>query len=180
MPDPGLPLAERIGYAVVGLGRLTAGRLLPALNGSKYSGPRLRKVEESVRFTLRSPSGFTATCSSGYNSHKSQFLRLPGILGWAELDPGYAYEGNRLRYGLLQDGREVIHEPSIAASDQFMPEIDHMLQCVRQDRQPHTPGEEERQDPRIIEANDASAQAGRAIRLDAPGNTRGPEPQQEG
>lgn len=64
--------------------------------------PRFREVEESVQFTLSFPSGFTATCSSGYNTHKSQFLRLQGTLGWAELDPGYAYEGNRLRYGLLE------------------------------------------------------------------------------
>jgi hypothetical protein len=37
MPDPGLPPAERIGYAVVGLGRMTVGRLPPALAKSKYS-----------------------------------------------------------------------------------------------------------------------------------------------
>lgn len=89
-----------------------------------------------MQFTLRFPSGFSATRSSGYNSHKSQFLRLQGALGWAEPDPGYAYEGNRLRYGLLKNGREAIHEPSNAASDQFMLEIDHMSQSVRQDRQP--------------------------------------------
>jgi predicted dehydrogenase len=54
-----------------------------------------------------------------------------------------------------------------------------MSQCVRQDREPHTPGEEGLQDQRIIEAIYASAQAGRAVRLDTPGNTRGPEPEQE-
>ncbi len=141
------------------------------------SDPRFREVEESVQFTLRFPSGFTATCSSGYNSHKSQFLRLQGTLGWAEIDPGYAYEGNRLRYGILDGGREVIHEPSISPSDQFMLEIDHMSQCVKADRQPHTPGEEGLQDQRIIEAIYASAASGRVVKLSAPGNTRGPEPE---
>ncbi|MDB5758080.1 MAG: gfo/Idh/MocA family oxidoreductase [Burkholderia sp.] len=142
------------------------------------SDPRFREVEESVQFTLRFPSGFTATCSSGYNSHKSQFLRLQGTLGWAELDPAYAYEGNRLRYGLLEGGREVIHEPSISPSDQFMLEIDHMSQCVKADREPHTPGEEGLQDQRIIEAIYASAASGRVVKLSAPGKTRGPEPEQ--
>jgi predicted dehydrogenase len=60
-----------------------------------------------------------------------------------------------------------------------MLEIDHMSQCVRQDCQPHTPGEEGLQDQRIIEAIYASAQGGRVIRLAPPGNTRGPEPRQE-
>lgn len=143
------------------------------------SDPRFREVEESVQFTLRFPSGFTATCSSGYNSHKSQFLRLQGTLGWAELDPGYAYEGNRLRYGLLEGGREVVHEPSISPSDQFMLEIDHMSQCVKANRELHTPGEEGLQDQRIIEAIYASAASGRMVTLAAPGNTRGPEPEQE-
>ena len=62
---------------------------------------------------LRFPSGFTTTCSSGYNSHKTQFLRLQGTLGWAELDPAYAYEGNWLRYGILEGGqRSSISPPS--------------------------------------------------------------------
>ncbi|MBV0881436.1 Gfo/Idh/MocA family oxidoreductase [Noviherbaspirillum sp. L7-7A] len=178
----GGPLPD-VGIYCINAARFLSGEEPVEVQGgivNNQADPRFREVEESVQFTLRFPSGFTATCSSGYNSHKSQFLRLQGTLGWAELDPGYAYEGNRLRYGLLENGREVIHEPSIAASDQFMLEIDHMSQCVRQDRLPHTPGEEGLQDQRIIEAIYASAQAGRVIRLDAPGNTRGPEPQQEG
>jgi predicted dehydrogenase len=178
----GGPLPD-VGIYCINAARFLSGEEPAEVQGSivnNRADPRFREVEESVQFTLRFPSGFTATCSSGYNSHKSQFLRLQGTLGWAELDPGYAYEGNRLRYGLLENGRETIHEPSIAASDQFMLEIDHMSQCVRHDRQPHTPGEEGLQDQRIIEAIYASAQAGRIIRLDGPGNTRGPEPQQEG
>jgi len=178
----GGPLPD-IGIYCINAARFLSGEEPVEVMGSivnNRADPRFREVEESVQFTMRFPSGFSATCSSGYNSHKSQFLRLQGTLGWAELDPGYAYEGNRLRYGLLENGREMIHEPSISASDQFMLEIDHMSQCVRQDRQPHTPGEEGLQDQRIIEAIYASAQAGRVIRLEAPGNTRGPEPQQEG
>jgi predicted dehydrogenase len=177
----GGPLPD-VGIYCINAARFLSGEEPVEVLGSVRNNPadpRFKEVEESVQFTLRFPSGFSATCSSGYNSHKSQFLRLQGTLGWAELDPGYAYEGNRLRYGLLENGREVIHEPSIAASDQFMLEIDHMSQCVRQDREPHTPGEEGLQDQRIIEAIYASAQAGRAVRLDTPGNTRGPEPEQE-
>jgi predicted dehydrogenase len=178
----GGPLPD-VGIYCINAARFLSGEEPTEVLGSMRNNPadpRFREVEESVQFTLRFPSGFSATCSSGYNSHKSQFLRLQGTLGWGELDPAYAYEGNRLRYGILENGREVIHEPSIAASDQFMLEIDHMSQCVRQDRQPHTPGEESLQDQRIIEAIYASAQGGKVVRLAPPGNTRGPEPRQEG
>ena len=144
------------------------------------SDPRFREVEESVQFTLRFSSGFTATCSSGYNSHKSQFLRLQGTLGWAELDPAYAYEGNRLRSARLEDGQEVVSEPSISPSDQFMLEMDHMAQCVKANREPHTPGEEGMQDQRIIEAIYASAASGRPVKLSLPGNVRGPTPEPPG
>ncbi|RYF51853.1 MAG: twin-arginine translocation signal domain-containing protein, partial [Cytophagaceae bacterium] len=37
MPEASLPPSERVGYAVVGLGRLTMARLLPALAKCKYS-----------------------------------------------------------------------------------------------------------------------------------------------
>jgi hypothetical protein len=37
MPESSLPLNERVGYAIVGLGRLTLARLLPALVRCKYS-----------------------------------------------------------------------------------------------------------------------------------------------
>ena len=176
----GGPLPD-VGIYCINAARFLSGEEPVEVLGSVRNNPadpRFKEVEESVQFTLRFPSGFSATCSSGYNSHKSQFLRLQGTLGWAELDPGYAYEGNRLRYGILEGGREVIHEPSISASDQFMLEIDHMSQCVRQDRQPHTPGEEGLQDQRIIEAIYASAASGRVVKLSAPGKTRGPEPEQ--
>ncbi len=59
-----------------------------------------------------------------------------------------------------------------------MLEIDHMSQCVKADREPHTPGEEGLQDQRIIEAIYASAANGRMVKLSPPGKTRGPEPEQ--
>lgn len=36
-PDPNLPFDDRVGYAIVGLGRLSLNQILPALSQCKYS-----------------------------------------------------------------------------------------------------------------------------------------------
>ncbi len=142
--------------------------------------PRFSEVEETMHFMMRFPSGLQATCHTSYGTHRAQFMRLMGTDAWAELDPAYAYQGIRLRIGDVADGKERVIEPNIAEKDQFAMEMDHMAECVRSNRMPHTPGEEGLQDHRIMEALYASARAdGKTVRLSAPqGPTRGPAPEQ--
>jgi predicted dehydrogenase len=142
--------------------------------------PRFTEVEQSVQFILRFPSGFNATCVSSYASHKSQFFRLQGDKGWAEMNPGFAYNGLRLRHGALVDGEEATTERSIEPNNQFAREIDHMSLCVINDVKPHTPGEEGLQDQRVVEAIYESARTGRPVKIAPPaGPTRGPAPEAE-
>ncbi|MFP3600580.1 Gfo/Idh/MocA family protein [Paraburkholderia sp. SIMBA_053] len=142
--------------------------------------PRFVEVEESVHFILRFPSGFTATCMSSYASHESRFFRLQGSKGWVEMDPAFGYNGLRLRHGMLVEGKSATTELQIDPQNQFAREIDHMSVCVKDDIQPHTPGEEGLQDQRITDAIYESARTGRAVKLAPPSApTRGPEPQQE-
>ena len=95
------------------------------------------------------------------------------------MSPAYAYQGNRLRVSRVQDGSERSTELQIDEGNQFAKELDHFAQCVRMDREPHTPGEEGLQDQRIIEAIYASARSGQPVKLAPPGRTRGPAPQDE-
>ena len=55
--------------------------------------------------------------------------------------------------------------PNIAASNQFADQLDHMADCVLNNREPYTPGEEGLQDQRIIEAIFESARSSRAVTL---------------
>lgn len=138
--------------------------------------PRFTEVEEAVNFIANFPSGFSATCTAGYSSHVSKFMRLSGSRGWASMDPGFGYRGSRLSYGQLVDDRNAIFEPGVEEADQFALEIDHMAHCVRNDITPHTPGEEGLQDQLIMEAIYQSARTGAAVNIQAPaGPTRGPE-----
>ena len=169
----------------VGIYCLNAARFLTGLEPLEVSAmlhqpkddPRFAEVEETCSFEARFPGGLIASCSSGYGAHRSQFLRLEGDKGWAELNPAFGYTGLKLRTSKTEEGHDVVSEPSIEAVDQFAQEIDHMARCVQQNVRPHTPGEEGLQDQRIVAAIYESAKSGRTVKLQAPdGPTRGPDP----
>jgi predicted dehydrogenase len=49
--------------------------------------PRFVEVEANCSFSLRFPSGYVATCTTSYDVHESQFLRLEGTKAWADISP---------------------------------------------------------------------------------------------
>ncbi len=142
--------------------------------------PRFREVEESCTFLLRFPSGFLAACNSGYGAHRTQFMRLEGDQQWAEMSPSFAYTGLKLHTNRVEEGHNVLVEPSIEEKDQFALEMDHFSRCIQQNLQPHTPGEEGLQDQRVIDAIYEAARTGKTVRMPPPpGPTRGPEPKED-
>jgi predicted dehydrogenase len=145
--------------------------------------PRFREVEETVIFQLRFPGGLLASCTCGYGNHRLQRYAVAGSRGWAELSPAFAYRGLRLRTARAEGKNERITEEHLGEPNQFAREIDHLSQCIAENRQPHTPGEEGLADLRIIEQLYASAQAGHSITMPASQGldaTRGPAPSEEG
>ena len=172
-----------VGLYCINAARFLSGEEPTEVIGNTWStpgDPRFREVEESCQFILRFPSGFMASCSTSYGAHKSQFFRLNGEQAWAEMDPAYAYHGLKLKVSRVADGKEEASDIQIEEKNQFAAELDHFAQCVQQDKDVHTPGEEGLQDQRIMEAIYESARKGHPVKLAPPGRTRGPEPQQEG
>jgi predicted dehydrogenase len=142
------------------------------------SDPRFSEVEATCNFTLRFPSGLLASCNSGYAAHRSSFARIEGAESWIELSPSFGYNGLRLQYNRLLEGKGADIQPSISEKDQFALEMDHMALCLMHNQQPHTPGEEGLQDIRIIEAIYESARTAQPVQLRPPSApTRGPEPE---
>jgi len=173
-----------VGLYCINAARFLSGEEPVEVIGNTWSTPgdaRFREVEESCQFILRFPSGFIASCSTGYASHKSQMFRLNGTDAWAEMNPAYAYEGIKLKVSRVVEGKEQASEIAAQGQEQFAAELDHFAQCIQQNKAVHTPGEEGLQDQRIIEAIYESARTHRPVKLaPPPGRTRGPEPQQEG
>ena len=142
--------------------------------------PRFREVEEAVAFTLQFPSGVVANCFTSYGVHSSQRYRVGFADGWIDLDPSYSYRGQRMRVAKKVSAQvEEIAERQMEHKNQFALEMDHMAQCVRQNKQPHTPGEEGMQDHRIMAAIYESAREGKLVKLPpvaAKDAFRGPAP----
>ncbi len=157
----------------VGLYCLNASRFLSGMEPVEVSAqtwrpvddPRFRQVEASCQFILRFPNGYTATCTSSYDVHKSQFFRMEGDAAWADLSPAYAYHGNKLTLSKLDGEHEVQTIPQIEEKDQFALEMDHFAECILEGKNPKTAGEEGLKDHRVMEAIYESARTGRAVRL---------------
>ena len=60
---------------------------------------------------------------------------------------------------------EVLEERMLDAKNQFAIEMDHMADCVQNDKTPFTPGEEGLQDHRVMAAIYEAAHNGRTVKL---------------
>jgi predicted dehydrogenase len=148
---------------------------------SPPNDPRFREVESNVAFTLRFPSGAIANCLSSYSTHRLARLKLMGADAWAEMENAFDYQGQTLRISRLVDGRNEVSERTVPRKNQFALELDHMAQCVKQNRTPRTPGEEGLQDQMIMDAIYQAARTGRTVKLPPVSGRdvfRGPEPEQ--
>jgi predicted dehydrogenase len=132
---------------------------------SPENDPRFAEVESTVSFMLKFPSGVIANCASSYSAHKYQNLRVLGASAVGEIENAFSYEGQRLRVSRRAGDSEANTEWSLAVRNQFSLEIDHMARCVRDNEQPHTPGEEGLQDQVLMEAIYRAARTGERVHL---------------
>ncbi|MDN4055088.1 Gfo/Idh/MocA family oxidoreductase [Massilia sp. YIM B02763] len=126
--------------------------------------PRFREVEDQIGFQLEFPSGVIGSCQSMYSANQNHIL-LVGDKGRIEMEPATAYRGNRLWVGSGR-GEEITPPPGPGAT-QFAGQLDHMAQCVMEDRTPIVAGEEGLRDMRIIEAIYQSAREKKRVVLKA-------------
>ena len=132
-----------------------------AIESTDRSDPRFRTVEDKISFLLRFPSGIEATCVSSYNSNHNAY-RVTGTKGWIELEPATSYEGQKMR--INRDGRTEPRDPP-AGKAQHAGQLDHLAECILDDKEPLTGGEEGLADLRVIEAIYRSAREGQRVRL---------------
>ncbi len=138
-----------------------------AMQYSTPGDPRFLEVEEQMNFSLRFPSGFTASCFTSYGCHDSKRYRVMGSLGWAELDPAFPYTGQAMRLARKREGgeNEELTQPRLEPKNQFALELDHLAECIAGARKPRTPGEEGLQDVRLMAALYEAAQSVSTVKL---------------
>ena len=141
--------------------------------------PRFQEVEDTVSFRLHFPSGIIAGNLTNYDAHRASRYRVYATEGWFGLEPAFSYRGLQMETARAGGTVEPIEHPRIREKNQFAAEMDHMAECVLENKRPYTPGEEGLQDHRIMAAIYESARTGKPVTLDTPNRLdpfRGTEP----
>jgi predicted dehydrogenase len=153
-----------IGIYALNASRYLTGEEPKEVNAMIYStpgDPRFKDVEEHVTFQLRFPSGILANCSSSYGYFHQSHYRVMGTEGRLCLDPATWYSG--LRMWIERDN--VIEQRDLPEIDHFAAEMDHMSECVMENKQPLTPGEEGLRDLTIMQAIYEAARSQKTVTL---------------
>jgi predicted dehydrogenase len=134
---------------------------IAAMSYTTPGDERFKEVEETINFQLRFPSGVLANCSSSYGFSGQNRYRVITGKGWFELEPATSYSGLRMR---VRRGN-VLEERSLPQRDHFALEMDHLSECVMDDKQPLTPGEEGLRDLTLMTAIYEAARSGKTVKV---------------
>jgi predicted dehydrogenase len=153
-----------IGIYALNASRYLSGEEPTEINAMIYNSPgdpRFKEVEETVNFQMRFPSGTIANCTSSYGYFPQSHYRVVGTQGWLDMDPATWYRGLRMKVG----SKNGIEEKELPVRDHFAMEMDHMSQCVMENKEPLTPGEEGLRDISLMMAIYESAKTGKTVKV---------------
>lgn len=121
-----------------------------AIVTTRDHGGRFAEVEQSMEWTMKFPSGILASCGCSYGQRGPSFLHINAGKGYLEVDPAFNYEGVHV-HGEVS-GRPFDQLGTGKLPFQFTIEAEHFADCVRNDKEPESPGEEGLKDMLAIEA----------------------------
>jgi predicted dehydrogenase len=153
-----------IGIYSLNAARFVTGEEPTEINAMSFTTPddvRFREVEETINFQLRFPSGILANCTSSYGYSSQARLRAVATKGWYELEPDQYYTGLRMR---VRRGNKV-EEVTLPQTDHFALEMDHLSDCVMNNKEPLTSGEEGLRDMKLIMSIYEAAKTGRTVKV---------------
>jgi predicted dehydrogenase len=107
---------------------------------TKITGPRFASVEESVEFSLKMPSGVLASAGSSYGVTGDNYVTIFGTDGNIRVSPAYGYQG--VKYSITTKSGTVDMTSDGVMPYQFTLEADHLADCVQNNTEPWTSGDE--------------------------------------
>jgi predicted dehydrogenase len=110
--------------------------------------PRFKTVDDLIAWQFRFPSGAICNGSTSFNYNATMSYELWGEKARLRADPGAFYGGNK--FEMVDGGR--FTEMDVPEIHQFAREMDWMADVVRGKAPMVSPGEEGRQDVRLITA----------------------------
>jgi predicted dehydrogenase len=104
---------------------------------------RFNEVEENDGWTMRFPSGILASCNTTYGGDMGGggFYKVHGSKGWVAMEPAFPYQGMRLQ-AHSWDGLELDMPDPQKDPAQFTTQADYFADCVWNNREPKTDGQE--------------------------------------
>lgn len=104
---------------------------------------RFNEVEENDGWTMKFPSGILASCTTTYGGDigGGGFFKVHGTKGWIAMEPAFPYQGKRLTAHLGGAGDIDTPEPDKDPAD-FVRQADYFADCVWNNREPKTDGQE--------------------------------------
>jgi predicted dehydrogenase len=104
---------------------------------------RFTEVEENDGWTMKFPSGVLASCTTTYGGDTGGggFFKVQGSKGWIAMEPAFPYQGKHLTAHLGTDENVDEMEPDKDPWD-FVRQADHLAECVWENHEPKTAGEE--------------------------------------
>ena len=122
---------------------------LKALSSVVDRDGRFTSVEETLSWTMKFPGGALASCTCTYGSAMRGYFRVRGSRGTIMMDPAFNYDKLHLS-AEFEGGERVEFAPDDPDPMQFLREADHMADCILQNREPKTPGQEGLRDMQLI------------------------------
>ena len=102
---------------------------------------RFKEVEENVSWIMKFPSGIVASCNTTYGAQMNGYFRVHGSKGILHVEPAFSYQGLHLKAEI--HGQPLIDEPnSNEDPSQFVREADYFADCVFNNKEPKSNGEE--------------------------------------
>jgi predicted dehydrogenase len=110
---------------------------------------RFAEVEEALSWTMKFPGGALASCTCTYGSLMTGYFRVRGARGTITMEPAFNYD--KLRLSAQIEGEQPIDfAPDDPDPMHFLREADHMSDCILQNKQPKTPGQEGLRDMELM------------------------------
>jgi predicted dehydrogenase len=102
---------------------------------------RFAQVEETLSWTMKFPNGALASCATTYGSAMRGYFRVRGSRGTITVDPAFNYDKLHLS-AEFEGGETQEFAPDEPDPFEFLREADHMADCILQNKEPKTPGQE--------------------------------------
>jgi predicted dehydrogenase len=102
--------------------------------------PRFKEVEQSMEWTMKFPSGIIASCGCSYGQFGQQTLMVSGDKGFITLTP--AFGGGGIHLSGSAGANHFDQTGTGRGHFQLGLEGEHFVTCIRENKQPKSPGEE--------------------------------------